>query len=692
MVNEEFSTWYNQYKNNIVNNKRIETYFILNKREETFLTQYYQEEWNNKNMVQNSLRNDNIFEGLRHTFIAKERKLLEKMNLSIDNYFNINEVEKIHLWTKIFNLSYEKTYEEEEPNLTDEDCFWITLSSVNFMDAFGANSSNNDTLYRHRIRDAITEYLRNINNNNSNNNNNNNFNKGWDDVDELDKAGFFQKLFSNKEDKITIGNYTYTFLPSSDNSSKEVDIRSKKNKRKIEHNFKISFFSSSNETTSAEILQEECKKNFKEVIKEVNRSRGYGGLGIQIGNSINNSESAKLFLIESGDKDREEKRGNIMIKMEEELSSYIENEAKGIEKNENIKFTTANGDEVRNFLSWYYRTSKKGTYNDSTTEKGLAFQELQRKIGDVEKSYYNIFCKAIYKSIESLGKDKNDKDGIILQLGHQKTFNIKKQGINRALGFFTRYKKKKFYDLLFYSESIHFLGNLYSYQAQLGTIGELLAVKNFSSRGFEAKSQGQNYDKIDFHGKQKSLGESFQDITVKYKKINFGVNVKHFLSDQSNDIKLYKKIDQNRYSLNSDALIKYMNEEDYEFVNYLNINAPYIEKVFDTKIKTSEELEKIFNKYVSQFLRMTGSPLLEKKSENLFYQLNNLIIPSSILLDKIIKSIEKKNFFFKFENINKKIFKYEDIKSNNYVSKCLEQKVPTKVVFQGLVYQVPNGV
>ena len=373
--------------------------------------------------------------------------------------------------------------------------------------------------------------------------------------------------------------------------------------------------------------------------------------------------------------------------MENELSSKIENEAKIIEQDKDIKFITSNGKEISNFLSWYYRNLKNEKYKKFSTKRIEAFEELHKKIGNVERSYYNIFCKAIYASIYSLSKDKNNEDDIILQLGHNRTCTIKKKQINQALSFFARYKKKNFYNLLIYSESIHFLGNLYSYQTQLGTIGELLAIKNFSLNGFKAKSQGQNYDKIIINEKEKSLGESFQDITVKYGKINFGVNVKHFLSNQSSNIKLYQKMDQNIYLLNSNALVKYMNQEDWELANYLNINAPYINKRF----KTSEELEKIFNKYIPQFLRMIGSPLLENNSENLFYQLNNLIIPSSILLDKMIESVEKRSFF-KFDNINKKTFQYKDIKNNNFVSECLNQKVSTKVVFQGFTYQVPNGV
>jgi len=57
--------------------------------------------------------------------------------------------------------------------------------------------------------------------------------------------------------------------------------------------------------------------------------------------------------------------------------------------------------------------------------------------------------------------------------------------------------------------------------------------------------------------------------------LKFGINVKHFLSDQQSGINLYNNKDKNTWNLNSKFLFKYMSEKDWEDINYLNINSPY---------------------------------------------------------------------------------------------------------------------
>lgn len=595
---------------------------------------------------------------------------------NFDNYEILREDLKIILWTKIFNQSYGKTY-ENEGNLTDEDYFWIILSSVNFMDAFGANSSDTDKVYRERILNGIKEYL-GVENDNSDD-----FNK-----EVYEKEGFFQALFNDNMSDITIGKYTYSLKKTKDNI-REITIKNNE-KNGDETTFEVSFLTGRGNPIE-NLFEDECENNFKDALKKINRDKGYGGLQIQFG------EKKPILFLEEADKGgKNKKRQNIQLKAEVSLSKEIEEKAREIEKNgingKQFKFTTANNEEVKNFLSWYYRNKKKGIDKSNFSQiKKEAFRKLEKEIGDVENKYYKVFCNAIQKSIKYIESNIENNKGLNLKLGHQKTFQIKKEEIDKALTFFSKYRKKDFKILLINSESIHFLGNLYSYNAQLGTIGELLAIKNFSKWSKATKSQGQTNDIGKVDGTEVNLGESFQDVLVQKGELNFGINVKHFLSNQSTIINLYSDTKKNTYNLNSQALYKYMSIKDWREVNYLNINTPYFKK----SANIEQELEYIFNNYLPEFLRMIGSPILENESKNLFYQLNNLIVPASILLGKIEEKIkESNNSFFSFQNINKKPYTYKEIgtENGNLLTQCVKQNISTKVVFTGLKYVIPRGV
>lgn len=254
-----------------------------------------------------------------------------------------------------------------------------------------------------------------------------------------------------------------------------------------------------------------------------------------------------------------------------------------------------------------------------------------------------------------------DENIINLSLGIKK-YTITKEQIKMAYNYINSKKGKyELYKLLKVSDSLHFLGYLYNYNIQSGTIGELLAIKNFKI--FNSKSTGQIHDTNE---EGKSLGQSFEDI-----KTDFGgVNIKHYMS-QDFPTNLY----EGSWSLESDYLKKYISNELQKILIYFNVNAPY----FEEEIGSIKDILLILNENFPYFYRLLR---INDNKQNVFYQINNLIIPSSLILEEFIK---KKTMvsFFTFENINQH---KANLKDDGNLLSCLDKtkQLGTKIKFTGM--------
>lgn len=632
---------YYEYIRDIKYKKGIWTYY------EDIETSLYEKEYNYFKGVLKDRKDkeQKSFDDQKFNLKEQEKKIVKELKDKglIEENFNYENLTKkediINFWTFIFDQQQNKIEKGQE--LNEYDCFWFILSSKQFLDVFGS-SEGLFQVYRTNIIKIIEKYGVNLG--------------GTSEVNKkkLEGEQVFNKLLVNakyreeiiRESNKTILEIYFETAPNLKGKSKKIEYNGEL-KAELSPDFFRKWFIEQAQKAQNEgyfIYNEKgVKKTQIQLVMKVEKEDKNGDL-------VQNIQRTTVAVASEGTK-REQ------IFSITEKNSDIFKEIKEATEKTGYKFKTAQKIPVKDYLAWAYRALKDGRYEKSDTLEANSFKEMALDLGKVEKKYFLTFCKAISETFKKM----EDENIINLSLGIKK-YTITKEQIKMAYNYINSKKGKyELYKLLKVSDSLHFLGYLYNYNIQSGTIGELLAIKNFKI--FNSKSTGQIHDTNE---EGKSLGQSFEDI-----KTDFGgVNIKHYMS-QDFPTNLY----EGSWSLESDYLKKYISNELQKILIYFNVNAPY----FEEEIGSIKDILLILNENFPYFYRLLR---INDNKQNVFYQINNLIIPSSLILEEFIK---KKTMvsFFTFENINQH---KANLKDDGNLLSCLDKtkQLGTKIKFTGM--------
>ena len=207
-------------------------------------------------------------------------------------------------------------------------------------------------------------------------------------------------------------------------------------------------------------------------------------------------------------------------------------------------------------------------------------------------------------------------------------------------------------------------------------LGELSAALSF-----DGKMTGTTYSYI----KGKSYGQSASDIKVNKK---YGVNVKHYISN-TNTLTLYKADEW--LDLNSRYINKYYSDKEIKIMRWAIENQGFLQNQF--RNFNAEKILKDFTlQNIASFLRIQDSP--NSSFKNYFFQLNNIIFPTSVIYELVQKQLKEKNdmfsytsdfnrtirFYYKNLNQAKKIIKDSGNYKQNYkIIKTINGKMAVKM-------------
>lgn len=209
-----------------------------------------------------------------------------------------------------------------------------------------------------------------------------------------------------------------------------------------------------------------------------------------------------------------------------------------------------------------------------------------------------------------------------------------------------------------------------------GLLGELSAALSF-----DGKMTGTAYSYI----KGKSYGQSASDIKVKKK---YGVNVKHYISN-TDTLTLYKADEW--LDLNSRYINKYYSDKEIKIMRWAIENQGFLQNQF-RNFNAEKILEDFTLQNIASFLRIQDSP--NSSFKNYFFQLNNIIFPTSVIYELVQKQLKEKNdmfsytsdfsrtirFYYKNLNQAKEIIKdSRNYKQNYKIIKTINGKMAVKM-------------
>lgn len=198
-----------------------------------------------------------------------------------------------------------------------------------------------------------------------------------------------------------------------------------------------------------------------------------------------------------------------------------------------------------------------------------------------------------------------------------------------------------------------------------GLIGEFLGLLNFQNIMKDLEHTGYIND-ID--SQNNNFGESFQDLSS---EAFGGINIKHY-TRVGNQLTLYKSGKNEGVGILDYRINKYFEKDVVEILKFLETNYYVLSGI--NSLPSGLNQNEIIKKYeqismlsISNFIRATEA---ERKERNNFYQLSNLIYPTSVIYKILIKQIkdDKINFF----NIIGNFYHEDPITQSYYRAKVIK--------------------
>ena len=322
----------------------------------------------------------------------------------------------------------------------------------------------------------------------------------------------------------------------------------------------------------------------------------------------------------------------------------------------------------------------------------------QLKEGNQFKDIKELVYQAIIQTIEVLsarGADRGEFN--LMWLNAEKIQIVKKQidkFYNKALSGTSRKILKDMISITLEGKS-----SLDEVSGITGLIGEITGLLNFKSIS-DIQHTGTKIDVLEslFGKKNISLGESYADLfsSTSNNGVGVGVNIKHYVST-GGTLTLYEPKNKEGYLIIGDDLAKFIPEQQLALIRFLEVNYAYV-KTYCDKLNSDISRETLGEGYINvglvnldNFLRQTTT--IDKSSVG-FYQLNNLIIPSSQIYQLIYDNIEKyENFLFTVNATEANIIPFvsrkrapnpEQFLMSNLSSALSKKTVGARLTFNGL--------
>ena len=227
-----------------------------------------------------------------------------------------------------------------------------------------------------------------------------------------------------------------------------------------------------------------------------------------------------------------------------------------------------------------------------------------------------------------------------------------------------------------------------------GIVGEFSSALGYSSfSDIMVDANGAAHDKMRLQKKNneidmKNFGQSFKDLVLNSR---YGVNIKYYLS-ATDSITLYEeKSGSKGYRIiGTDVLFKYIDTKTLMMMRFLEANYKYLtEKLGFSMDKDS--LDKLYLNVsianLANFLRQDTT--IPNMGMNIFFQINNAIIPSSAIYEIIIKAIENNSDVFNYGKKNKSNLWFE-INRNGVISYDTYDSINQNIVNEHFISELKN--
>ncbi len=384
-----------------------------------------------------------------------------------------------------------------------------------------------------------------------------------------------------------------------------------------------------------------------------------------------------------------------------------------IENNNNLK----NGTEEELISDFKKRVGGIKTESDKTGRKMMkqSFKEALKKQGMRNGVYYLMIGESgsekpfITVTLEENQNSEEGQQGEELRnafLSAIELFNINKNGDNSydfnelGLGTITITDKNDGKDILSeykkkakkYVGQIHFDKITFSKGSESGTIGlvgEVLRYEGFSSfKNIEHLGPVQEVY-TNSTGAKTNVGESISDIGFSFEEQKLGVNIKHYVS-QDTSVEIYKG--NEGVSLFERNIVRYLSSNEIEVFRFIFSNKNILKEsmTFDNFSNSLKEKASIhFDGFIREYSILSGR-------ENIFYLINNLVIPSSMIFEKVYNFFSEDNNeiskYFQINNIDfpsKMQTKKEDFPERNLLENIFSSPA-LKIKFTGLKIQIAD--
>lgn len=268
--------------------------------------------------------------------------------------------------------------------------------------------------------------------------------------------------------------------------------------------------------------------------------------------------------------------------------------------------------ELKTFLKEVAQKEGKNGFFEVSFEEGKPFLFIQTediKQEDLTSSLIKIFTAAI-----SLYKEGDELDLMLLE----KEIKVDKYLKENAIKFLNTKTATDILNKAFYVQG--------SYSGVNGFIGEVLGLFNFQ----DFSHTGPKEDVLEYKGITKRLGESASDLT----KDKEGVNIKHYISTNNEQIQSFYKADS--VSLYQQNIFRYMSVQDVLFLRFLYSNHQIFSKIYNEELISEEDFkDQVLKKSIKQIDTFARVSSAATGVRNTFFMINNVIIPTSIILKKM---------------------------------------------------------
>lgn len=318
--------------------------------------------------------------------------------------------------------------------------------------------------------------------------------------------------------------------------------------------------------------------------------------------------------------------------------------------------------------------------------------------------------ETLKKSISSFDSDNDEKEyifslmhlgDVIVPIGIKE---IKKMGIKFLINNKKIFEKEDNVDKLIVS-----LASQGNGQEAKGFLGELLAVLNLKKLGMkEVRQFGSINEFVQVNNKSINLRSSFSDVAGYNEieknggktKIGTGINIKNYLNQFiGKSYKTYNLYNNEDIDTSSDGIFKYIDQNELKDINtflyYYNLDDDFKKGINESTIK--KLIFKICADNISNFTRISSQGYLDGINyvkSNLFFQINNVIIPTSVMLKKTKEIFHNsrgnlnKYFLITLERFGetqpKRLYNFSNPDLDKYFIKPNDLKINANIQYYGL--------